>query len=204
MHALFRDAIESFHLFKKIPDRMTNSRCVCRYNETFKCTKGRAACEVSLVTRKNCQYCRYQKCLAAGMRPSWILSGQQCTCTQLEILMSNVSQQKIFTDEERVRRFHGRASRLGGPGAEKVKRRRGGGGRAEEAADMDTGDTEAAAEAAEAEVSGPGGEGEAVVGVGRLVARVCTQRTDDMPPSLLASLLQVSTVQLSSVHYSTV
>ena len=71
---------------------MTNSRFVRRYNETFKCTKGRAACEVSLVTRKNCQYCRYQKCLAAGMRPSWILSGQQCTCTQLEILMSNVSQ----------------------------------------------------------------------------------------------------------------
>ena len=55
--------------------------------------------------------------------------------------MSNV--QKIFADEERVRRFHGRASRLGGPGAEKVKRRRGGGGRAEEAADMDSGDTEA-------------------------------------------------------------
>ena len=37
------------------------------------------------MTRKNCQFCRYQKCLLAGMRPSWILS-----------------------DEERVRRFHGR------------------------------------------------------------------------------------------------
>ena len=37
------------------------------------------------MTRKNCQFCRYQKCLQAGMRPSWILS-----------------------DEERVRRFHGR------------------------------------------------------------------------------------------------
>ena len=68
---------------------MTNSRLVCRYNETFKCTKGRAECAVSLVTRKNCQYCRYQKCLAAGMRPSWILSGQHDR--QLEILMSDVS-----------------------------------------------------------------------------------------------------------------
>ena len=40
---------------------------------------------INLLTRKNCQYCRYQKCLGAGMRPSWILS-----------------------EEERVRRFHGR------------------------------------------------------------------------------------------------
>ena len=90
--ALFRDAIESFHPFKKLTDRMTNSRCVCRYNETFKCTKGRAACEVSLVTRKNCQYCRYQKCLAAGMRPSWILSGQQCTHMQCTDINVNVPQ----------------------------------------------------------------------------------------------------------------
>ena len=56
-----------------------------RYNETFKCTKGCGECAVTLMTRKNCQFCRYQKCIAAGMRPSWILS-----------------------DEERVRRFHGR------------------------------------------------------------------------------------------------
>ena len=56
-----------------------------RYNETFKCTKGMGDCEISLITRKNCQFCRYQRCIGAGMRPSWILS-----------------------DEERVRRFHGR------------------------------------------------------------------------------------------------
>jgi len=56
-----------------------------RYNETFKCTKGIGDCEISLITRKNCQFCRYQRCIGAGMRPSWILS-----------------------DEERVRRFHGR------------------------------------------------------------------------------------------------
>lgn len=56
-----------------------------RYNETFKCTKGKEDCHITLMTRKNCQFCRYQKCITAGMRPSWILS-----------------------DEERVRRFHGR------------------------------------------------------------------------------------------------
>ena len=56
-----------------------------RYNETFKCTKGMGDCEISLITRKNCQFYRYQRCIGAGMRPSWILS-----------------------DEERVRRFHGR------------------------------------------------------------------------------------------------
>lgn len=61
-----------------------------RYNETFKCTKGQSDCEISLITRKNCQYCRYQSCIKAGMRPSWILS-----------------------DEERVRRFHGRGTRGG-------------------------------------------------------------------------------------------
>ena len=29
------------------------------YNDSFKCTQGRGECEVTLVTRKNCQYCRY-------------------------------------------------------------------------------------------------------------------------------------------------
>ena len=28
------------------------------YNDSFKCTQGRGNCEVTLVTRKNCQYCR--------------------------------------------------------------------------------------------------------------------------------------------------
>jgi len=57
------------------------------YNDSFKCTQGRGECEVTLVTRKNCQYCRYQSCLAAGMRPSWILS-----------------------EGERARRSHGRST----------------------------------------------------------------------------------------------
>jgi len=64
-----------------------------RYNETFKCSKGLEDCEISLITRKNCQYCRYQRCVSAGMRPSWILS-----------------------DEERVRRFHGRTKAGKGEG----------------------------------------------------------------------------------------
>lgn len=57
-----------------------------KYNLTFKCTKGTPGdCKVNILTRKNCQYCRYQACLKAGMRPSWILS-----------------------EDERRRRFQGR------------------------------------------------------------------------------------------------
>merc|ERR1711892_791934 len=37
----------------------------------------RGICEVTLVTRKNCQSGRYQKRIAAGMRPSWILSNEE-------------------------------------------------------------------------------------------------------------------------------
>jgi hypothetical protein len=54
------------------------------YNEKFKCKRGKGSCEITLITRKNCQSCRYQRCIYADMRPSWILS-----------------------DEERERRFHG-------------------------------------------------------------------------------------------------
>jgi len=57
-----------------------------KYNLTFKCTKGTPGhCKVNILTRKNCQFCRYSACLKAGMRPSWILS-----------------------EDERRRRFQGR------------------------------------------------------------------------------------------------
>jgi len=54
------------------------------FNERFSCSRGKGSCEVTLMTRKKCQFCRYQGCIAAGMRPGWILS-----------------------EEERIRRFHG-------------------------------------------------------------------------------------------------
>jgi len=55
-------------------------------HEGFKCINRNETCTINLLTRKNCQFCRFSKCLEGGMRPSWILS-----------------------EEERIRRFHGRA-----------------------------------------------------------------------------------------------
>merc|ERR1719356_2382251 len=54
------------------------------YNLTYACVKSKN-CEMSLKTRKNCQYCRYKKCEDAGMKTAWVL-----------------------TDEERKQKFEGR------------------------------------------------------------------------------------------------
>merc|ERR1719150_1968139 len=54
------------------------------YNATYFCVKD-GNCEVTLKTRKNCQYCRYKLCEAAGMKTTWVL-----------------------TDEERKQKFEGR------------------------------------------------------------------------------------------------
>ena len=35
---------------------------------------GNRTCEIGVSTRKNCQYCRYQACITAGMRPTWVLT----------------------------------------------------------------------------------------------------------------------------------
>ena len=34
-------------------------------------------CEITKKSRKKCQYCRYQACLSAGMRPSWVLNEEE-------------------------------------------------------------------------------------------------------------------------------
>ena len=47
----------------------------------YSCRKG-GNCNINLKTRKNCQKCRFEKCLEAGMKTSWVL-----------------------TDDERFRRF---------------------------------------------------------------------------------------------------
>lgn len=54
------------------------------YNATYFCIK-EGNCEINLKTRKNCQYCRYKKCEACGMKTTWVL-----------------------TDEERKEKFEGR------------------------------------------------------------------------------------------------
>jgi len=43
---------------------------------TYICRRSKE-CQINLKTRKNCQYCRYQRCLGVGMKPSWVLSAQE-------------------------------------------------------------------------------------------------------------------------------
>ena len=44
-----------------------------RYSDIYKCTKG-GRCQITLKTRKNCQFCRFQACEKAGMKRSWVLA----------------------------------------------------------------------------------------------------------------------------------
>ena len=46
------------------------------YNATYYCVK-EGDCEVTLKTRKNCQYCRYRRCERAGMKTSWVLTEEE-------------------------------------------------------------------------------------------------------------------------------
>jgi len=57
------------------------------YNATYCCVRD-GNCEVTLKTRKNCQFCRYRLCLACGMKTTWVL-----------------------TEEERKQKFEGRGKR---------------------------------------------------------------------------------------------
>ena len=40
--------------------------------ESFACLKNKK-CLIVIQTRKSCQFCRFQKCLQAGMKPNWVL-----------------------------------------------------------------------------------------------------------------------------------
>ena len=44
-----------------------------RYSDVYKCSKG-GNCQITLKTRKNCQFCRFQACEKAGMKRSWVLA----------------------------------------------------------------------------------------------------------------------------------
>ena len=47
-----------------------------KYYEIFECKKD-GNCEVNAETRKNCQFCRFKKCLESGMKTSWVLSDEE-------------------------------------------------------------------------------------------------------------------------------
>jgi len=42
------------------------------YNQAYFCMMERM-CEITKKSRKKCKFCRYQACLSAGMRPSWVV-----------------------------------------------------------------------------------------------------------------------------------
>merc|ERR1719336_3408691 len=46
------------------------------YNLSYCCVKS-GDCVVTLRTRKNCQYCRYKRCLDVGMKTTWVLSEEE-------------------------------------------------------------------------------------------------------------------------------
>jgi len=51
--------------FRRSIQNKTANTYVCRRNKD---------CQINLKTRKNCQFCRYERCLGVGMKPSWVLS----------------------------------------------------------------------------------------------------------------------------------
>ena len=40
---------------------------------TYHCQE-QMRCVIDISTRRNCQFCRFQKCLESGMRTNWVLS----------------------------------------------------------------------------------------------------------------------------------
>jgi len=56
--------------FRRSIQNKTAATYVCRRNKE---------CEINLKTRKNCQFCRYQKCIAVGMKPTWVLTEEERT-----------------------------------------------------------------------------------------------------------------------------
>eukprot|EP00092_Neocalanus_flemingeri_P014548 GFUD01015697.1.p1 GENE.GFUD01015697.1~~GFUD01015697.1.p1 ORF type:complete len:606 (+),score=152.84 GFUD01015697.1:2-1819(+) len=47
-----------------------------KYFEIFRC-KSEESCEIKSDSRKKCQFCRFQKCLEAGMKTSWVLTEEE-------------------------------------------------------------------------------------------------------------------------------
>ena len=46
------------------------------YRLSYFCIKNKE-CRIHLKSRKKCQYCRYQACLAAGMKANWVMNEEQ-------------------------------------------------------------------------------------------------------------------------------
>jgi len=44
--------------------------------DSYKCDQA-GGCKITVTTRRKCQHCRYQLCLAAGMKAAWVLTEQE-------------------------------------------------------------------------------------------------------------------------------
>lgn len=66
-----------------------------RYSDIYKCTKG-GHCQITLKTRKNCQFCRFQACEKAGMKRSWVL-GKSIFKTIIQCFKYSHSSNPIFS-----------------------------------------------------------------------------------------------------------
>ena len=45
-------------------------------SDQYQCTYGQK-CKITLKSRKQCQYCRFQKCLEIGMKPTWVMTDEE-------------------------------------------------------------------------------------------------------------------------------
>ena len=46
-------------------------------HKSFSCVTPSEQCLITVKTRRRCQYCRYRKCLAAGMKAGWVLTDRE-------------------------------------------------------------------------------------------------------------------------------
>ena len=75
-----------------------------KYYEIFQC-KFEKRCRITLQTRKTCQFCRFKKCLEAGMKPSWVLSDEERNrrFNKLNKLKSSNSSKTLAKKEPSIR-----------------------------------------------------------------------------------------------------
>ena len=75
-----------------------NVSCIFRYSDIYKCSKG-GHCQITLKTRKNCQFCRFQACEKAGMKRSWVLADGDPTKNKNKTSIMFVMTKKCFSIE---------------------------------------------------------------------------------------------------------
>ncbi len=52
----------------------------------IKCATGKKNCPINSKSRRSCSWCRYAKCLSAGMRPEWIMTTEERKARRAKII----------------------------------------------------------------------------------------------------------------------